>query len=264
MAQQNPSKTTNAFMEYYRDLIVVLFQKEFTVRYKNTFLGYIWSVLNPLLFAMVYWFVFKVVLKIQIPHYTLFLVAGIFFWQAFSNSLISSSTAFIANAGLIKKLWFPRECLVLAGVLNDLTHFVLSIPVILLLMFYYHIYPSLSWIWALPLLLVIQLFITYGFSLMVATCNVFLRDFQRLIAIIVMLWLYLTPILYEENMIPAKLRWIKFVNPMTGLAINWRHLFMGMPLVPSLLLTSILWAIAVFGLGYWIYISLNWKFAENV
>lgn len=264
MAQQNSSKATSRFLEYYRDLIVVLLQKDFTVRYKSTFLGYVWSVLNPLLFAMVYWFVFKVILKIQIPHYPLFLVSGVFFWQAFSNSLCSSSTAFIANAGLIKKLWFPRECLVLSGVLNDLLHFVLSIPVILLMMVHYHIAPTISWIWALPLLLVIQLLITYGFALMIATCNLFLRDIERLISIIVMTWLYLTPILYNEDMIPERFQWIKFVNPMTGIAINWRHLFMGMPLVPSFFLSSILWSFGVFGLGYWMYRSFNWKFAENV
>ena len=257
-------KLNNEFLEHYRDLVVVLLQKEFSVRYKNTFLGYVWSVLNPLLFAMVYSFAFKVILKIQIPHYTLFLVSGIFFWQAFANSLCSSSMAFIANAGLIKKLWFPRECLVLAGVLNDLMHFVLSIPIILLMMFYYHIAPSLSWIWALPLLLVIQLFITYGFALIIATCNLFLRDFERLISIFVTLWMWLTPILYNEDMVPAKFQWIKFVNPMTGIVINLRHLFMGMPLVGSLFLTSILWSLAVFGLGYWTYRSFTWKFAENV
>jgi lipopolysaccharide transport system permease protein len=257
-------KLNNEFLEHYRDLVVVLLQKEFSVRYKNTFLGYVWSVLNPLLFAMVYWFAFKIILKIQIPHYTLFLVSGIFFWQAFSNSLCSSSMVFIANAGLIKKLWFPRECLVLAGVLNDLMHFVLSIPIILLMMFYYHIAPSLSWIWALPLLLVVQLLITYGFALIIATCNLFLRDFERLISIFVTLWMWLTPILYNEDMVPAKFQWMKFVNPIAGIVINLRHLFMGMPLIPSLFITSILWSLAVFGLGYWTYISFTWKFAENV
>jgi len=264
MSQQNSSKKRNGYLEYYRDLVVILLQKEFTVRYKNTVLGYVWSVLNPLLFAMVYWFVFKVVLKIPIMHYTLFLVSGIFFWQAFSNSLCSSSTAFIANAGLIKKLWFPRECLVLAGVLNDLMHFVLSIPIILLMMFHYHVALSMSWVWALPLLLVTQLLITYGFALMIATGNIFLRDLARLIPIIVMIWLYLTPIFYQESMIPKQFQWINFVNPMTGIAINWRHLFMGMPINPLLFLDSTLWAFVVFMLGYWIYRSFNWKFAENV
>jgi len=249
---------------YYRDLILVLLQKDFTIRYKNTFLGYIWSVLNPLLFAIVYWFVFKIILKIQIEHYTLFLVSGVFFWQAFSNSLCSSSTAFISNAGLIKKLWFPRECLVLSAVLNDLLHFVLSIPIIFLMMFYYHITLSMSWLWAFPLLLVSQLLITYGFALMVATCNLFLRDFERLISIIMMIWLYLTPIFYAENMIPVKYQWIKYFNPMAAIAINWRHLFLGTPLDPTIFISSVLWSIAVFSLGYWIFKSLNWKFAEYV
>lgn len=252
------------FLEYYRDLIFILLQKEFTIRYKNTVLGYAWSVLNPLLFAVVYLFLFKVILNIQIPKYALFLVSGVFFWQAFSNSVYISSGAFVGNSSLIKKSRFPHECIVLAGVLNDLAHFILSIPIIFLMMLHYHIFPTLAWLWAVPVLLATQLFLTYGLALIVANCNLFLRDCERLISIIVMLWFYVTPILYGEDMIPGTFRYITYANPVAGLVINWRHLFMGTPLAPYFFMSSIVWAIVIFGLGYWLYCSLRWRFAENV
>jgi len=252
------------FLEYYRDLTLVLLQKEFTVRYKNTALGYVWSVLNPLLYAIIYLFVFKVIFKIQIQNYLLFLVSGVFFWQAFSNSVCASSSAFIGNSSLIKKVQFSRECLVLSGVLNDLTHFILSIPIIVIIMVFYGMAPTLDWLWAVPFLLTVQLLLTFGIALMVATGNLFLRDLERLITFLVMLWFYLTPIIYKEDMVPAALQWTKFVNPVAGIAINWRHLFMGEPLAPLLLGSAGVWSAAIFALGYWIYKKSNWKFAEYV
>ena len=252
------------FLEYYRDLIAILLQKEFTIRYKNTFLGYVWSVLNPILFALVYLFLFKVILKIQIYRYPLFLVSGVFFWQAFSNSVSLSSNALVGNSSLIKKLNFPHECLVLAGVLNELTHFILSIPVIFFMMLHYGVFPTPEWFWGVPLLLVTQLFLTYGIALIVANCNLFLRDCERLVSILVILWFYVTPILYSEDMVPAAMRWIVYANPASGLVINWRHLFMGTPPVFSFFVSSAAWAVLIFGLGHRLYCSLRWKFAENV
>jgi lipopolysaccharide transport system permease protein len=254
----------NSSLEYYRDLVTVLLQKEFSIRYKNTILGYAWSVLHPLFFAAVYIFAFKYILKIQIPNYALFLISGVFFWQAFSNSLCASSVAFISSSTLIKKLQFSKECLVLAGILNDLLHFIISIPIIVLVMFFYHITPEWSWLWAIPILLLFQLLLTFGLALIVATYNLFFRDLERFVAIVMMLWFYVTPIIYKEDMIPQALWWINVVNPVAGLVINWRHLFMGEPLSIIFLWISFIWSVFIFIVGYWAYNRLNWKFPEYV
>jgi lipopolysaccharide transport system permease protein len=221
-------------------------------------------VLHPLFFALVYIFAFKYILKIQIANYTLFLISGVFFWQAFSNSICASSVAFVSNSTLIKKLQFSKECLVLAGVLNDLLHFIISIPIIALVMIFHHTAPLWSWLWVIPVLLLFQLLFTFGLALIVATYNLFFRDLERFVTIVMMLWFYVTPIIYREDMIPLKFQWINLANPVAGLVINWRHLFMGEPLSVTFLWVSLIWSTFVFALGYWVYYRLNWKFPEYV
>src|SRR4030043_1394579 len=115
-------------IEYYKDLVLALTQKELKVKYRRSFLGYLWSVANPLALALVFFIAFKVVMRIQIENYTLFLISGLFPWQWFSNSVSSSAMAFVSNASLIKKVNFRSESLVVATVLNDMLHFILSVP----------------------------------------------------------------------------------------------------------------------------------------
>jgi len=224
-------------IQYYHDLIHVLVVKEFRIRYKSTFLGYIWSILQPLAFALVFYAVFKVVLRIPMRNFGLYLIAGLFPWQWFSNSVLASNQFFVGNSTLIKKVRFPRSFLVVAGVLNDLIHFVISVPVILVFMFWHHRYPTLSWVWLLPLLVAIQFLFTYGLSLLVATCNLFFRDLERLMTIFTLLWFYLTPIFYPIDMVPARFRdAYLYGNPMASLVACWRSIFLSLP--PSSMLET--------------------------
>jgi len=131
--------TSSKAFQYYKDLIVALTQKELKVKYKRSFLGYLWSIANPLALALVFYVAFKVVMRIPIENYTLFLISGLFPWQWFSNSVSSSAMVFVGNASLIKKVNFPRESLVIATVLNDMLHFILSIPVIVIFLFFYQV-----------------------------------------------------------------------------------------------------------------------------
>src|SRR4030043_1369754 len=181
----------NSKIQHSIDLITVLTQKEMKVRYKSTFFGYLWSVAYPLAFALVFFIAFKVIMRIQIENYALFLIAGLFPWQWFSNSVNASPTVFLGNASIIKKVNFPRNTLPFMTVLQDMIHFILSIPVIVLFLFLYQKSPSLSWIYGIPLLLVIQFFLTYGVSLVVSSINLFFRDLERLTSIFMMLLFYL-------------------------------------------------------------------------
>jgi lipopolysaccharide transport system permease protein len=123
------------------------------VRYKSTFFGYVWSIAHPLAFAFVFFRAFKIVMRIQMAGYTVFLIAGLFPWQWFSNSVNASAIVFLTNAALIKKVKLPRNILPLATVLQDMIHFLLSISVIVLFLFIYHRSPSFSWLYGIPLLL---------------------------------------------------------------------------------------------------------------
>src|SRR4030095_3504104 len=129
---------------YLADLILVLVQKDMKVRYKNSWLGYAWSVANPLLFTAVYYVALGVFLRLEIPGYPypLFLIAGQFPWQWLASSVGSAPMAFIANASLIKKVRFPRNVLIVSSVLSDAIHFLLTIPVTALAMLWFGRAPS--------------------------------------------------------------------------------------------------------------------------
>lgn len=252
-----------ARFEHYRDLIVILTQKEMKVRYKSTLFGYVWSIAHPLAFALVFFMAFKVVMRIQMEGYAVFLIAGLFPWQWLSNSVNASPMVFLVNTSLIKKVYFPRNILPLATVLQDTIHFLLSIPVIVLFLFIYHKSPSLSWIYGIPVLLFIQLLMTYGLSLMISSINLFIRDLERLTIIGVALLFYLTPVIYPETMIPAQYKTLVLVvNPLSSLMISWRNLFLNGSLELSLVVTSFIYSLFVCMVGYLVYKKLSWKFAE--
>jgi len=248
--------------ENYKDLLLVLTQKEMKVRYKSNFLGYIWSIGHPLAFAFVFFIAFKVVMKIQIEGYVLFLIAGLFPWQWFSNSVNASPMVFLGNASIIKKVNFPRNIIPLATILNDLIHFVLSIPVIVLFMLIYHKSPSFSWLYGLPLLLGIQFLMTYGISLMISSINLFFRDLERLTGIFTTLLFYFTPVIYPETMIPEKYKHLINLNPLALLMMSWRNLFLKGVLEPAFLIIAFAYSLAALLLGYQVYRKLSWKFAE--
>ncbi|MCX5635936.1 MAG: ABC transporter permease, partial [Planctomycetota bacterium] len=138
-------------LEYYKDLVLVLTRKEIKVRYASSILGYLWSVANPLAISFVFYIAFKIVMRIQIEAYSLFLITGLFPWQWLSNSISVSPMIFLGNASIIKKVNFPRNVLPLVTVLQDMVHFILAIPVIIIFMFIYHKTPSWSWLYGIPI-----------------------------------------------------------------------------------------------------------------
>ena len=248
--------------EYYRDLVLVLTQKELKVRYKRSFLGYLWSIANPLALALVFFIAFKIFMKIPIENYTLFLIAGLFPWQWFLNSVNSSAMVFIGNATLIKKVHFRQEVLVVAAILNDMLHFLLSIPVIILFLFIYGLQPSVTWLLGIPVFLIIQFIITMGFSLAVSALNLFFRDIERIVFIFTSLMFYMTPIIYSEEMVPAEYRTLILSNPLSILFISWRNLLMHGKLNLHDMVLALLYALLVFTIGYLVYRKLKWRFAE--
>jgi lipopolysaccharide transport system permease protein len=253
----------NSPIQHYIDLITVLTQKEMKVRYKSTFFGYVWSIAHPLAFAFVFFMAFKVIMRIQMEGYAVFLIAGLFPWQWLSNSVNASPMVFLTNAALIKKVKLPRNILPLATVLQDMIHFILSIPVIVLFLFIYHRSPSLSWLYGIPLLLIIQLVMTYGLSLLISSINLFIRDLERLTSICMTLLFYFTPVIYPETMIPERYKTlVLFLNPLSSLMVSWRNLFLNGTLELSLVAASFTYSIFILVLGYLVYAKLSWKFAE--
>jgi lipopolysaccharide transport system permease protein len=252
----------NRKLQYYIDLLLVLTQKELKVRYKNSVLGYLWSVAHPLAFALVFFIAFKVVIRIQIEDYALFLIAGLFPWQWFANSVNASPMILLGNASIIKKVNFPRYFIILTQVIQDMIHFLLAIPVIIIFLFLYHKTPHMSWLYGIPLLMVAQLFIIYGICLVIASTNLFFRDLERLTTIFTMLLFYFTPVFFEETMIPLQYRNFLYLNPLSLVVVNWRMLFLSGKINTLYLLGSYAYAVFIFSIGYLVYKKLSWKFAE--
>jgi lipopolysaccharide transport system permease protein len=241
---------------------MVLTQKDIKVRYKSSILGYLWSIGHPLAFAFVFFTAFKVVMKIQIEGYALFLITGLFPWQWFANSVNFSPMVFLNNASIIKKVNFPRNVLPLSTVIQDTIHFVLSIPVIALFFYIFHKSPSLSWLYGIPILLGIQFLMIYGFSLIVSSINLFVRDIERLINIFITLLFYFTPIIYSESMIPDRYKHLVNLNPLAPLMVSWRNLFLNGTLRLSFLITCFAHSVVIAVFGYLVYRKLSSKFAE--
>jgi len=253
---------SNHSIRYYRDLIITLTQKELKIRYKRSFLGYLWSIANPLALAFVFFIAFKIFMKIQIENYTLFLISGLFPWQWFSNSVNSSAMVFVGNAPLIKKIDFRKDVLVIATVLNDMLHFVLSIPVIVLLLFLYGMKPGPLWLIGIPVLLIIQFIITLGFSIAISAINLFFRDIERIVFIFTSLMFYVTPIIYSEEMVPSEYRSLILLNPLSILMVSWRKLFMHGIFDFKDAALALLYSLIVLAIGYLIFRRLRWRFAE--
>lgn len=249
---------------HYWDLIVVITKKEIKIRYANNVLGYVWSIANPLAFALVFYVAFKIVMRLEMENYVLFLITGLFPWQWFSNSVNLSPTTFLQNASIIKKISFPRDVVVLAVVLDDMVHFLLALPVVILFLFIYGMTPSWTWAYGVPILTILQLAVTLGVSLMVATVNLFFRDMLKLTNIFIMMLFYITPVLYPENLVPERYHFLVSLNPLAPLMINWRNLLMKGTLNGEYLVLSLISAVLALIAGYWIFNKLSWRFAEVV
>ncbi len=250
--------------ENYRDLLLVLLKKEMKVRYTNKMLGYLWSVASPLAFAFVYYIAFQVVMQVPIPNYPLFLLSGLLPWQWFSNSVDSAPQLFLNNAPIIKKVNFPRDIISMAVVLNHMTHFFLSLPVIVVFLLVFQKLPSVHWVYGIPLLMVVQAAMVHGITLILATFNLFLRDIERLVSILLNLVFYFTPILYSVELIPTQYRHLIFFNPVAPLMVNWRNMLMDGTLDWGYLVVSLGYSLLFLGLGYVVYRKLSWRFAEVV
>jgi lipopolysaccharide transport system permease protein len=174
----------------------------------------------------------------------------------------ASPIILLGNASIIKKVNFPRYFIILTQVIQDMIHFLLAIPVIIIFLLLYHKTPYMSWIYSIPLLMVAQFFIIYGICLIIASTNLFFRDLERLTAIFTMLLFYFTPVFFDETMIPLQYRNFLYLNPLSLVVVNWRMLFLSGKINTLYLLGSYGYAVFIFSIGYLVYRKLSWKFAE--
>jgi lipopolysaccharide transport system permease protein len=214
--------------EYKRkkDLLFLLTKKEITLKYKRTVLGIFWSLLNPILLAIVLFIAFKVFMRIKMENYTFFFLSALFPWNWFSASVTMSTGTLIGNVNLIKKIRFPRHFLVLATILGQFVNFIFALPIIIGFSCFYGKGPGINWLITVPILIVIQFFVTTGICLVISIVNAYFRDMEHIIGVVVSMLFWMTPIIYPLDIVPEAYRIFLILNPLTYLITAWRDIFM--------------------------------------
>ena len=228
----------------YRELLMNLVRKELKVKYKNSALGFVWSLLNPAMYIVVFTIVFQVVLKANIPYFPIFLLSGLLAWNLFSISLGAATGSITGNHTLVNKVYFPREILPLAAVGANCVHFLLQAAVLLLAIVVAPIDFDLAWLWLVLPALAVLLVLTSALAILLSAVNVYARDTQHLLELLLLAWFWLTPIVYQWELPGRKLAendwptWVILLNPMVAVtttlqrALYGQHLADGRPMLP--------------------------------
>ena len=248
----------------YRELLKTSIKKEVRSKYKNSFLGVIWSFLNPLLQIIVYTIIFSLILKNQKEHYAIFLCCGLIPWTFFSTSINKSAFTIIENGNIIKKVYFPREIIPISVVTAEMINFIISTLIILGFVVFGGIGVS-KYILFYPLILIPQYIIILSLSFIVSAICVYLRDLQHFIGVVLQLLFYAAPIVYAADTIPQEYQWILKYNPMTYIIDAYRNIFYyktNIDIQPILILLVISIILCVG--GYFVFLKMQKGFAEQL
>jgi len=253
----------------YRGLISSLVARELKARYRGSVFGFFWSFINPLLLLLIYSFVFTTIIPNEDPKtkpYALFMFCGILPWTWFASSLSDAAGSLIAGGNLIKKVLFPAEVLPIVSVLANMVHFLLGLVILAAFMIGFQHYPnpaSLAWF---PVAVLVQLVFTLGLAFALSALTVHFRDVRDLLANVLTLWFFATPIIYPYFMPTVeRFLWLFRLNPFYHLAVSYQEIlfFDRFGHARSLLLLGAL-SVVVFLSGYWLFDRLRDSFAEAV
>jgi ABC-2 type transport system permease protein len=212
-----------------RELLIYLVRTEIKVKYKNSVLGLVWSMAAPAMTLAIYFFVFQIILGNKMPHFVIFLFAGLLIWNLFSLGVLTGTGVVVNNAGIVKKVSFPREILALAAVGSACVFFFFQTIVMVIFMIVLHTAPDLSYLPVLLLALVTGVILAAALAVLLSSINVYLRDTQHLIEVILTAWFWACPIVYAyqqnigEKLGPKGLTWVYFLNPMVPLVLSFQR-----------------------------------------
>jgi lipopolysaccharide transport system permease protein len=212
----------------YRQLLYFLVWRDIKVRYKQTALGIGWIVVQPVIAMIVFSVLFGGLLNAPsggVP-YPIFTYTALLPWAYFAGSLTRSSTNLVDSAHLITKVYFPRMSIPISGVLAGLVDFGVAFVVLIALMLYYRIAPTLAVI-LLPGFLLLAMMTALGFGLWLSALNVRFRDIKHIVPFMVQMWMFLTPVVYSSTLIPEPYRYLLALNPMTGVVVGFRWALLG-------------------------------------
>ena len=214
----------------YRDLLYILTMRDIKVRYKQTVLGALWAIIQPLFTMLIFTLFFGRLAGMPsdgIP-YPLFAYAALLPWTFFSNAVTGSGNSLVGNSNLITKIYFPRMIIPIASVASGLLDFLIAFGLLIFLMFYYAVGLSIN-IVMLPVLVILTSLLAIGIGMWVSALNVKFRDIRYALPFIIQLGMFATPIIYPSSLVPEKWRWLLSLNPLTGQIEAYRSAFFGKP-----------------------------------
>jgi len=258
----------------YRELIYNLVVRDLKVRYKNSFLGVIWSWLNPLLMMLVFTFVFDIMQGAAMPNFHIFVLSALLPWNFFSGAVLGGIHSITGNGHLIKKVYFPREILPIATVLSSLVNFIIALPVLFILALISGVHFD-HWLLLLPIPILVETIFAIGIVLILSTLEVFYRDTHMLMDVGMQAWFFLTPIFYPVEQLPQQInllnwtlnpqRLIFWINPMASIINTYQDIiYRGFPTALDFLARTTITAILILGLGYWFFLRYSGRFGEEV
>ena len=207
----------------FLEFLYLLARMELKSRYKGRLLGFVWAVGTVFAIAFVFWIAFKIIMRVDIANYSVYLVAGLFPWAWMSAAVIGAARSFVGNAALVREMGLAHGILPLSNVVAEWIHFALALPLILAWIALPGDHPpAVSWLWQIPLMMALQAAFVYPLALICALVNAFVRDVDYFLGIGFLLLFFVTPMVYPVSMVPEALaRWFE-LNPFHALMAAWR------------------------------------------
>lgn len=248
----------------YRELLKTNIKKEVRGKYKGSWLGILWTFLNPLLMLAVYAFVFPYILRVKVENYTIFMIVALIPWNFFTTAIQSGTGCVVANGNILKKVYFPREIIPISITTSQLINFLITC----IIMFVFIIFSGVGFSYHLlimPLLILIQYVLTLAFTFILSALTVFVRDVDHFVSVFLTLGFYGTPIVYQANMLPQKFQWVLKINPMAQLVEAYRSILY-FHKMPDWIMVGIWGALSIILLviGYLIFKKLEKSFVEEL
>jgi lipopolysaccharide transport system permease protein len=249
----------------HRELLYFLTWRDVKVRYKQTLLGAVWAIIQPLFAMVIFAFFFGRLAQMPsdgIP-YPLFAYTGLLPWTFFASALASSGNSLISNANLITKVYFPRVIIPSAAVAANLVDFAIAFVILLVLIGYYGVVPTASVV-LLPLLLLLTTLLALGVGMWMSALNVKYRDIRYALPLLIQLWMFASPIIYPASLMPQRWRWVLALNPMTGIIEGYRSALLARPVDWLSLWLSTVLVVVIYVIAAFHFRSMEKDFADVV
>jgi ABC-2 type transport system permease protein len=264
-AQIRSVRATAASILHYRQLIRSLVAKDLKLKYRGSVLGFLWSLVSPLLMLGVYTFAFTVVLQIKVEGFVFLLLLGILAWNFFVGALVMSTGAIVDNAGLLKSVLFPRAVLPIASVMFNFAQYVLTAGVLLPVMVAIYRVPITPLFLLYPVFLLLQLCFITGLALALSAAAAHLRDTRHLLDIALQALFWSTPIVYPLSQVPPRYQPLLLLSPMSPFIVAYQRIFYyGVWPGTTLTAVAIVYALGALAIGTAIFLRSDRRFSELV